>query len=326
MLDLLGPDGIVSVDVDERENKIRIGFNSLAGRGLALSRLASLGVPPDAFILELQSAAIPALTLTDRVRPLKAGLSIRAEQQGFCTLGFWAMKNSGGKGFFVNSHCTPTGAATDHGHRYFQNDLALIGPFIEDNLFALENWDPPAASCAPYGLPCRYSDAAFVSLFDTVSVHQGYVARTLYAEGNCCGSLAFSTNDDSTRFEVILKAGVYDVVMGEDVQKVGQTTGWTYGRVDQTCSDKWSSALGMTLKCQQRSEAYSSGGDRGSPVFAYRYCAHDPTRCVMLVGMAWGHEDVCCGGSAANRRNVYSKITEIERDFSSWAPFSVVAQ
>lgn len=62
--------------------------------------------------------------------------------------------------------------------------------------------------------------------------------------------------------------------MGEIVEKVGQTTGWTRGDVTHTCVDETTSFGGnpvMGLLCQARADFYTESGDSGSPVFTFTY-------------------------------------------------------
>lgn len=62
-------------------------------------------------------------------------------------------------------------------------------------------------------------------------------------------------------------------VGGEMVDKMGRTTGWTYGFVKKTCVDMLLSAysgsgVGLLL-CQDWASYWNDKGDSGSPVFRY---------------------------------------------------------
>lgn len=68
-----------------------------------------------------------------------------------------------------------------------------------------------------------------------------------------------------------------NVVVGEEVQKVGQTTGWTRGRVAKTCVDLWTERNGVKkfVRCAQKAWVYNGSGDSGGPVFRRIYGNED---------------------------------------------------
>lgn len=65
-------------------------------------------------------------------------------------------------------------------------------------------------------------------------------------------------------------------VQGDSVHKIGQTTGWTYGVVTNTCvtfardfSDYSSSYGQVILSCQDLADYGRNSGDSGAPVFIF---------------------------------------------------------
>nr|WP_273000261.1 hypothetical protein [Hydrogenibacillus schlegelii] len=70
---------------------------------------------------------------------------------------------------------------------------------------------------------------------------------------------------------------------GQILDKIGRTTGWTYGKVTGTCVDVNQAGSDITLLGQDIVAAGSGGGDSGSPVF-YWHGGNE----VILYGLLWG--------------------------------------
>lgn len=94
--------------------------------------------------------------------------------------------------------------------------------------------------------------------------------------------------------------------MGETANKVGRTTGWTYGPVIETCIN--SIVLGaekpIIQLCQTRVRAGVDGGDSGSPVFRPQGNSGRST----LLGILWG------GSVSGEVTFVFSPMFNIERE------------
>jgi hypothetical protein len=82
-------------------------------------------------------------------------------------------------------------------------------------------------------------------------------------------------------------------VDGEMVDKVGRTTGWTWGYVQRTCVNIAQTNNGnpvtvngsqVVMQCQFTANLDGAGGDSGSPVFTW----HGDE--VTIVGLYWGGE------------------------------------
>jgi hypothetical protein len=96
--------------------------------------------------------------------------------------------------------------------------------------------------------------------------------------------------------------------------KMGRTTGWTYGFVKKTCVDmnKTSYAgpgIGRIL-CNDWSSYHSNNGDSGSPVFRW----YGST--VRLAGLHWG--GITSGGT---RYAIMSAMWNIEADLGALSTF-----
>jgi hypothetical protein len=89
--------------------------------------------------------------------------------------------------------------------------------------------------------------------------------------------------------------------VGQTVNKVGRTTGWTQGRVSNTCVNTGVQGSNIVQLCQTFVAAGVGSGDSGSPVFS-------GTSSVTLVGILWG---------GSGNQFVYSPISNIEQELGA---------
>lgn len=295
---LLDSEGVVYVDLDEASNRIRIGID----RGDAFltrldveGRLPAHQLPGDAVELVEVEPIRPLITVRERFRPAPAGVQIYFS--GFvCTLGANATRN-GVFGFITNSHCTNTQGGVES-TRYYQHTTT-------GGAVATEIADPGyfTGGACPAGRRCRYSDASFAR-YDTTSLGQlGRIARTTSRSSSSAGSLTVSTTNP--RF--IINARTNFPTGGEQLNKVGRTSGWTYGTVVSTCVDTNVSGTTITQLCQDHVQGYSAGGDSGSPVFRWTGTSN-----ANFYGLMWG------GGGGVF---VFSAISNIESELGALTLF-----
>lgn len=271
--------GVTFLDIQERTNRLAVGFEDPSNIGTALSDLLSeLGIPSEA--VEIRQSDRFVNMLRDRKRPLHGGTKIQYQTgiaglgTGTCTMGFVATREQGPtNGFVTNSHCSRTEGAVDNG-RYWQANR----PLLSTDQVGTETVDPAytvIAGCPPGSPPnrCRRSDSNFVGGFTAGA--RGALPRP--AEG--------SFNWDGTSTFRIAEVGLG--IEGMPVTKVGQTTGRTTGTLDQTCVDL-PKAGGLFLLCQNIATGAAgsvAGGDSGSPVF--RITNTPAANDVTLVGILW---------------------------------------
>ena len=93
-------------------------------------------------------------------------------------------------------------------------------------------------------------------------------------------------------------------IVGEIVNKVGRTTGWSQGDVTGTCVNTGVSGTNIVQLCQDHVNASVGGGDSGSPVFSIT--DNPAIDDVELKGILWG-------GNSAGTTFVYSPIANVER-------------
>lgn len=303
--ELMNTDGVVHLDVDEVRNRITIGLDRgrfAAMRQAVEAMLTRAGVPLESVVFEeadpsWYGAADPGylepLSLQTYQGPLEGGLQI-ANGSGFCTLGFNAVLN-GVAVFMTNSHCTNT---------YWGRDYTV---FTQPDFYApavgREYADYSGKSCG-FLSPnkCRYADVAAIGVSAGVSTLFGRIARTTYyayGRGNS-GSLMIDPNNP----HFVITAKAQYPVAGEYMDKVGRTTGWTYGEVSRTCVER-RLGNGKVLRCQDYAKYGSQKGDSGSPVFKWNF---DNT--VTLYGIHWG-------SATDTNEAMFSSVRNIERDLGT---------
>jgi hypothetical protein len=291
--------GVVSLDVDEATNRIRIGMDSRA-RTKSLDRdrlereLLFGEAPRQAVVVEEVEPIRRLAGLRDQVRPIPGGVEVANFKA--CTLGFNVFRE-GVFGFVTNSHCTSRQGGLE-GTRFYQNYLASGGSFV-----GVEIADPDyftGGDCPP-GRRCRFSDSAFIAYDATNLGEYGKLARTV-SRGPVNGSLEFPAK--TPRFTINGRA---TSVLGKPLNKMGRTTGWTYGNVVATCVDVNVFQTDISQLCQDAVQAGVGAGDSGSPIFSWTRGNN-----VKLVGILWG------GGSTnGSSFFVFSPLANIERELGA---------
>jgi hypothetical protein len=270
----LAVEGAVFLDIDERRNRLVFGVEreSVDRFTEELQRfLRDTRVPPAAVIVEAAEPIEPLELITDKIRPVPAGVQI-STSGGACTLGTNAFR-AGVKGFITASHCTATVGFVD-GTTFFQSTFAA------GNQIGVEIADPPSSlggSCPP-GRRCRRSDAAFIA-YDSASLSAGAkIANPLFWG---VGSGTLQTSLVTPRLPV---GGFLfgSMPSGSIVYKVGRTTGGTFGSVTGTCCDSNVLFSKVTMLCQDRVAASAGPGDSGAPVFI------QSGGVATLAGILWG--------------------------------------
>lgn len=297
--------GVEWTDLDEAQNRFVVGISTPAARDGTVKVLAEHRVPEHAVLFEETGRIEEDLSLKDYKRPIEGGFQIQRGDGGTCTLGFNAYR-AGKPVFLTNSHCTASVWA-NNGTAIYQNDTAP-----SSNLIGYEAHDPAPWKCGIFGIyRCRWSDAAVISRNSGVSWDFGRIARTTFwgTPGNT-GSLTVSGT--SPHLTII---GEYSFPTGGEMfDKVGRTTGWTYGFVKKTCVDMnkpsyTGGGVGRIL-CQDWTNYKSDSGDSGSPVFRWY------GNTVRLAGIHWG--GITQGGT---RYAILSAMWNIEKDLGALSTF-----
>ena len=154
---------------------------------------------------------------------------------------------------------------------------------------------------------CRFSDAARVQYASGVSSDLGGIARTTFRAPSFGSGIINGLNPF---FNITAEVSP---IQGATVNKVGRTTGWTYGTVNGTCVTLNVAATNITLLCQSKTAFGAFGkvgpGDSGSPVFYWNGGNN-----VGLVGLLWG-------GNSSGTFFTFSPMSGIEQELGSLRTF-----
>lgn len=280
--------GTVLADYDESTNRVVVGVEHAAAGAAVRALAARLGVPAGVLVVREMEPIRFAQTLQDRVDPRIGGIQIHFGNF-LCSMGFNAL--DGGQASFVSaSHCTNTQGGVE-GTVYYQPlqsvDGVSIGTEVEDPVYLRR-----IAGC-PRGKKCRHSDAARAAYNPGITSALGQIAKTDAASPNTGslvlnGSITLTGGDLRDHFTI-----------GETINKVGRTTGWTQGQVTATCATVNVSGSNISQICQtivENAVQIVGAGDSGSPVY---------TAGNALAGILWG-------GNSSGTLLVFSPLKNVE--------------
>lgn len=302
---LLAFEGIYRLGIDEGRNRVVIGVADQATVSRVETAITDMEIPLEAVIVEETSPVRSLADLRDYIRPVEGGLKIDPYLMNPCTVtGSFYLESR--RSYLTASHCTHTQAEVEGTEHYQPSDAS------SSNLIGSEYADPPLFSCIEASDGCRYSDVAVGEYLADVSSHLGLIARTTFAD-----PLNGSITIDSDKPHFYVEAESPYPALGEELEKVGQKTGWTYGKVTGTCDDYPGDNpnLDIYLKCQDKVDAGSDTGDSGSPVFLF---VDDRDDYVTLYGVLWGE---------INGEFLFSNMERIESELgelTSYGPLTTI--
>ena len=321
----LAVSGAVLSDVDEANNRLRFGGVDLAAVTNIAATLSQLNVPEGAVVVEVQGPVVQTASLRDQIRPAHGGLQLNffpvdaSTASLLCTLGFNA-RHDGVNSFITNSHCSNVQGGTETPTEYYQawrRTGSVTGgyssyPGTDSAAFIATEVDDPhywvSLDC-PVGRTCRYSDASRAEYAAGQEFAIGRVARpAIVNTSNFIDSLSILTID-GTNSQFRLTAEQHRSVLGQTLNKVGRTSGWTQGAVTTTCANINITASQITQLCQDLVSAFVSGGDSGSPVFGMH---SDGTS--FLAGILWGSSTNTLTGEV---RFIFSPLGSVERELGA---------
>ncbi len=278
----LDVDGAFMVDLDEARNRVLVGVENHAAGVAVRAALLRAGLPEGSLLIEEREPIRPMLLLQGAATPIVGGVQINFP--GFlCTLGFNARTAGGENSFITNSHCTAAQGGVQN-TPYYQ-PLQSTNP----TLIATEVADPAYQKNLP-GCPkkrsCRYSDAARARYSAGTNFQLGQIAQP-----GSLGSLSY------TAYWTITGHG--GPTVGQTLNKVGRTTGWTAGPVTNSCVHTAVSGSKIVQLCQFFVTAGVGSGDSGSPIFLIGGGSS-----VTLIGILWG------GGGGSFVGSPFSQIQQ----------------
>jgi hypothetical protein len=268
----------LSIDADERLNRVQITVSSEAARSKIEDLVSAAGVPLAAVRVEQGTPAVALATLSDKVRPTGGGVQIKNNGGERCTLGWNVTTSADESGFLTASHCSrfAKGSGATGESMYQSNAVPndFMGTVVSNPAWNMSCYDEDTGQ--QYTGKCTNADV----LFGTSSVGAKRVARTSgVAPSNTRGTRSLAG------WWTTIAQYQYSYV-GQSVDKVGRTTGWTRGYVQSTCADvKVNEGYPdeyMVLCSDEVTGASAGGGDSGSPVFK---SISTPTQTVWPLGV-----------------------------------------
>jgi hypothetical protein len=188
----------------------------------------------------------PSQTLGSKFQRLMGGIRIRNYARGgVCTLGFVTLYK-GTASFATNSHCTPSRGYPDNSLFYQPTwDYFQVGQEWVDN------------GTMVFG---RYNTDLSIARMQNISGYLGYIARTRNDAYGAYARADTIVNPSAPMMQIIA-----EVQPRKDYyfEKIGATTGWTYGIARRVCYDT------STMKCVSWVEAGADEGDSGAPAFRW---------------------------------------------------------
>jgi len=303
-------DGVTALGVDETNNRVVVATADASHNTQVRDLLASLDIPEQVVRFETrprmqQRSALFTDTTIKGPHPdgvIEAGWQMLNVGSEICTVGFTALDPSDYSEHFVSaSHCTTTDFGSD-GDSIFQ-------PNGSYSYIGREVLDPATHTC--FFQACRDADAALFSA--AIPIRLSEIARTI--DRNDCESCQADTTLHSTSPQIHVRARNDHNYDNEILDKVGRTSGWTYGAVESTCMDIYgwfSTIISCTDFVDFSTGTSTQGGDSGGPVFKMLQ-----TGMAELRGIVLGY----IGGPYGDA--VMSDLYQIELDLGSLIVFEL---
>ena len=275
---------ITAVDLDEATSTIMVFTPDSDPRvePRILAHTRELGIPSDAVqitryaeeeitdILEFQE--IGSKRTDRRLVPLTGGVRIQSadgRNSSACSIGLLASygeSSTGGKeGFFTARHCGSYDSLYAYGNQGQRYTISV------------------ESLPAPPGGP----DVQFVETIgeDEDALAIGYITRPSRTRGaSSRRNLEGRTPGPATPYFVVSGAEVS--LMGDRVEKVGFSSGWTAGLVTRTCV--WMIVEHRAYPCLDHVELEAAPGDSGGPVFALNNDGTVNARGLLMAGDSAG--------------------------------------
>ena len=241
---------VVMTDLDEGQNRLEIGVETLDAVDDLEEMLDNLNIPRKAVIIsERERPVLASHRLTDRAvgGVIEGGYQITAAGLS-CTLGFNTVRSSEA-GFVTAGHCTESNwDGGVNSTRFYQPDDSssanLIGVEMIDPGFT-----PSLSSKCESGWECHWSDSAFIRLDSGASQNLGKIVKPT--------GLGSRTVNHNSKFRIVDETTI--VGKNQIVHYVGKVNGWMNGRVVETCTP-YSTEEGGTAPLPEQGERSGSLG------------------------------------------------------------------
>lgn len=214
----------------------------------------------------------PQSSLRDEKDKLRGGLEVefknRDDLNSTCTMGMTVKRNDV-TGFLTNAHCSASGILP-RPEEFKDTEYSIEGTVIAKESInrpvRLIN-DPrspeslarfPELENRPPNNDCSTADVLFAERISGKFI-VGQIAKPE-------GEVNSGNLEISGKFKV--KGIKTSLSVGDEVHKVGRTTGWTSGKITRTCVTITSRSVGTSKYiCQHFADYNQDGGDSGSAVF-----------------------------------------------------------
>src|SRR5687767_8371750 len=143
----------------------------------------------------------------------------------------------------------------------------------------------------------RESDAALISAL--VRIRLGFIARTTAMSG--CEDCLMPITVDAVNPWLQITSRKGNVIENEFLEKIGQNSGWTRGKVEDSCADY--DFDGWVRICSDRVDYSAVDGDSGSPVFSPKADGTVELRGIHFGRVGWPYNDA-----------LMSNLNQIEKD------------
>lgn len=292
--------GVKLIDADEKTNTVTLGIYDSTIESSVREAAGKIGIPDDALTIEIMNEVKEAgWDLQDYAPYLESGYEIMfgPSDTQKCTMGPIAFRGSFSGaigGFLLNSHCTAVKGGVDNNPIY-QETWAWPGEYIGYEIVdpAWTSGGAGSVSRASDGIdhgmfgppvggrPYRLSDAAFADMETSRNTLFGQIAKTRWRNRNSPGD-----RERVGSFEIVADAlNNSQHLVGVELNKVGRSSGWTYGPIARACfTQPDPQDNSRDLKCQYTVDGLGQGGDSGSAVFRITPGTNEVT----LYGLLWG--------------------------------------
>ena len=220
-------EGHKTADVDEVANRIWLGVDPGSANAMT-SALIRSGADLAMFTVEETITPLQPLnnhTLQSDFDSLLGSIQIERFGGGECTATFATEYSIGTPGWVTASHCT-TDTFDYDGVTMYQADYHGWAPWLRD--WGTESIDPdPFTTGCSDSDGCRYSDSAMIEADEPIKL--GYIMNTV-TRGD-----PYELDTDEA-MEIGMEGSGCPAV-GTTVDKIGRTSGWTYGHVFRSCYD-----------------------------------------------------------------------------------------
>jgi len=251
MVASVGDADLTSWGIDEPHNRLRVHVRSQAAVASMTEKLRALGIPGDAFTVDVRGPAVFTGSLVDLYQYPVGGVQIFNPVTGdACSLGFNAYDPQGVPAFITASHCTTTYAGPD-GVTFYQ-------PMGSGRALGHEILDPPGllgdgTNGCMNGWHCRYSDAATIAYEPGQSGRWSYLANTSSGNSTIANQPIIGKEDQQ--------------LWGEWVYRIGMTSGKAIGQVIAVGTGVTYSPALVVIEGANEVQVGARPGDSGGPVY-----------------------------------------------------------